>query len=177
VEPNPQPPFVSIARIVRARGIRGEVVADSYSDFPERFSRLKHVWLEFPNGSRVLYPLERAWEHKGRPVLKLGGVDTMSAAETLVGAWVQVGDADTVELPKDTYFDHDLTGCLVEDPEGRVLGSVVEVLRLSGNHQLIVRGESREFMVPLTGAMCREISVSAKRIVVDLPEGLIDLNE
>ncbi len=177
MEPIAHPPFVSIARIVRTRGIRGELVADSYTDFPERFSLVGAVWLEFADGSRERFALERVWEHKGRPVLKLAGVDSMSAAQRLVGTWVQVENAEAVSLPHGTYFDHDLVGCVVMSPGGRILGSVAEVLRLSGNHQLIVRGPSGEFMVPVAGALCREISIPDKRIVVDLPEGLIDLNQ
>ncbi len=177
VEPITRPPFVSIARIVRTRGIRGELVAESYTDFPERFSLVDAVWLEFADGSRERYAVERIWEHKGRPVLKLTGVDSISAAQRLVGAWVQVEEAEAVTLPAGTYFDHDLVGCVVVGRGGRILGRVADVLRLSGNRQLVIRGESGEFMVPVAADVFREISIPDKRIVVDLPEGLVDLNE
>jgi 16S rRNA processing protein RimM len=177
VDPVASPSFVTIARIVRPRGKRGEVVADSYTDFPERFSLLQEVWLDFAGRSRIRIALESVWEHKGRPVLKFAGIDSISAAETLVGAWVQVEAADSVPLPEGTYFDHELTGCTVVDLSGHELGTVFDVLRLSGNHQLVVRGAAGEFMIPATEAICREISIADKRIVVDLPAGLMDLNE
>lgn len=167
---------IAIARIARPRGNRGEVVAELYTDFPDRFDSLEEVWLEFPDGRVEQSVLEDAWDHGGRKVLKFSGIDSISAAETLAGAWVQVSDSGVVELPEGSFFDHQLIGCTVADPAGRVLGTVVDVLRYTGNHQLLVRGERGEFMVPAREPICQSISVGAKRIVVDLPEGLMDLN-
>jgi len=177
VDPVARPSFVTIARIARPWGNRGEVIADSYTDFPERFGILEEVWLDFAGRSRTRIALEFVWEHKGRPVFKFAGVDSISAAEALAGVWVQVEAAESVQLPEGTYFDHELIGCAVVDTEGRELGAVFEVLRLSGNHQLVVRGAAGEFLIPATDAICREVSVKDKRIVVDLPAGLMDLNE
>jgi 16S rRNA processing protein RimM len=121
--------------------------------------------------------LEETWRHKGRQVLKFAGVDTISAAEELVGAWVGVPVEEAVPLPEGTYFDHDLAGCLVRDPQGRKLGTVVEVLRISGNNQLVVRGDCGEFLIPAAEPICKSVSISGKEIIVDLPEGLMDLNK
>jgi len=177
VEPNARPSFIAIARIARPRGNRGEVLADSHTDFPARFDLLKDVWLSFPDGRRELFTLEECWEHKGRRVLKFAGVDSISAAEGLAGAWVEIPAGQAVVLPEGCYFDHDLTDCEVYDGQGKILGTVTQVLRIAGNNQLLVRGAEGEFFVPATEAICRDISIERKRIVVELPEGLIDLNK
>ncbi len=177
MEQTAQPSLIAIARIVRTRGNRGEVLADLYTDFPERFDSLEVVWLEWPDGSRERLRLDGSWEHKGRRVLKFSGADSISSAEKLVGAWVKVESTAAAALPEGTYFDHDLIGCSVRTMTGEELGTVKEVLRIEGNHQLVIDGSRGEFMLPAASGFCREISVAEKRILVDLPEGLIDLNK
>jgi 16S rRNA processing protein RimM len=177
VEQESRPPFIAIARIARTRGNRGEVLADLYTDFPSRFALLSEVWLELSTGQRELLKLENAWEHKGRPVLKFAGVDTISAAEELVGAWVEIESDQAVPLSEGTYYDHELIGCRVQDLDGRDLGTVSEILHIAGNSQLVVNGFCGEFLVPANEHICREISIDEKLIVLDLPEGLIDLNK
>ena len=85
-----QPSYIAIARIARTRGNRGEVLADLYTDFPDRFDALEEVWLEFADGRLQHMSLEDTWEHKGRIVLKFLGVDSISSAEGCVGSWVVV---------------------------------------------------------------------------------------
>jgi 16S rRNA processing protein RimM len=177
VESDAQPSYIAIARIARTRGNRGEVLADLYTDFPDRFDALEEVWLEFSDGRRRQMTLESSWEHKGRKVLKLAGIDTISAAEELIGCWVQVPAEEAINLPEGTYFDHDLIGCSVEDIHGTRLGIVEEVLRIAENNQLVVRGMGREYLIPAVKSICVRISVEDKQILVDPPEGLMDLDK
>jgi 16S rRNA processing protein RimM len=177
VESETQPSYIAIARIARTRGNRGEVLADLYTDFPDRFDALQEVWLEFSDGQRRRMELEDSWEHKGRKVLKLAGVDTISAAEELIGCWVQVPADEAIQLPEGTYYDHDLIGCSVEDIHGTRLGVVEEVLRIAENNQLVVKGLGREYLIPAVRSICIRISVEDKQILVDPPEGLMDLDK
>ncbi len=177
MEPNAHPSFIAIARIARPRGNCGEVLADSHTDFPARFHLLTDVWLTFADGRRQPFVLEDCWEHKGRMVLKFAGVDSINAAGGLAGAWVEVPADQAVKLPPGSYFDHDLEGCEVRDGAGKILGKVAKVIRIAGNNQLLVEGEHGEFFIPASAEICREISTEQKKIVVELPEGLIDLNK
>jgi len=176
VEPDTDSPALAVARIVRTRGNRGEVLADILTDFPERFQGLKAVWLEFPDQRRERMVLEATWPHKGRQVLKFAGIDSISEAERLRAAWVLVDRQDAVPLEDGEYYDHDLVGCRVVDPSGAILGTVREILKAAGNAVLIVDGPRGEIMIPAVAAFCRQISTAEKSIVVDLPEGLLDLN-
>ncbi len=176
MESDARPSFINIARIVRTRGNRGEVLAELHTDFPERFHDLKTVWLERPGRDRQERILREAWEHKGRIVLKFEGVDSISEAEALTGSWVIVAAEAAVALPEGTYFDHQLVGCRVIDGAGVALGEVVEVLRIAGNHQLVVAAEGWEFLVPAVDRICRQVDVGNRQIVVDLPDGIVDLN-
>ncbi len=177
MESSDRPPYIVIARIARPRGNRGEVVADLYTDFPARFSSLRAVWLEFADRRRERNTLEHAWVHNGRQVLKFAGIDTISAAEQLSGAWVEIEGDQAVALPAGTYFDHDLIGCTAHDAAGRNLGTVKNILHIAGNDQLIVEGEKGEYLVPANETICKEVCIAEKRILLDLPPGLIDLNK
>jgi 16S rRNA processing protein RimM len=169
--------YIAIARIVRTRGNRGEVLADLYTDFPDRFESLREVWVELSGGVRLRMDIEEAWRHQGRVVLKFRRIDSISEAERLVGAWVQLPEGEAHPLPAGSYFDHELIGCTVRGCGDEILGEVKGILRIAGNHQLVVRGDRTEFLIPISAEICREISVDRKEIRVRLPEGLIDLNE
>jgi len=172
-----QPSYIAIARIARTRGNRGEVLADLYTDFPDRFDALEDVWLEFADGRLQHMSLEDKWEHKGRIVLKFLGVDSISSAEGYVGSWVVVPVDQAVQLPDGTYFDHDLVGCLVQDTQGRRLGTVSEILHIAGNNQLVVQGENQEYLIPAVDTICVKISIKEKQIIIDPPQGLMDLGK
>jgi len=167
--------FITIARIVRTRGNKGEVLVVSFTDFPDRFGVLKEVWLEFENSDLQKVAIDFTWEHKGRRILKFTGFDTISAAEKLIGCLVQIPEEQSVELPEGTYFDHDLIGCSVEDNHGKYLGVVEDILRISGNNQLVVKNLNKEFLIPAVENICTRISIKKKQIIVDPPEGLMDL--
>ncbi len=174
--PDAKPSFIAIARIARTRGNRGEVLADLYTDYPDRFDALKEVWLVFGDGRRQCLILAHTWAHKGRRVMKFEGVDTIGDAEKFVGCWVEIPADQAVQLPEGTYFDHDLVGCAVFDTCGNRLGVVNDILRIAGNTQLVVKELDREHLIPAVGDICIEISIAKKRILVDPPEGLMDLN-
>lgn len=175
MESDTQHSFISIARIARPRGNRGEVLADLYTDFPDRFDVLEKVWVEFPDGRTQRVTIEESWEHKGRRVLKLAGIDSINAAKDLAGCWISIPADQAVALPEGTYFDHDLVGCCVRDIRGNGLGIVTGILRIAGNNQLIVKDLNKEYLIPVVDSICVEIDIDSKQITVDPPEGLMDL--
>lgn len=152
-------------------------MSDLYTDFPDRFDALEEVWLEYADGRRQRMVLEDNWEHKGRRVLKFHGMDSISDAEACVGCWVVIPMERAVPLPEGTYFDHDLIGCTVQDIRGNSIGSVREVLHIAGNAQLVVQQADREILIPAVDSICTTISIAEKRILIDPPEGLMDLGK
>ena len=175
--PDAQPSFIAIARIARTRGNRGEVLADLYTDFPDRFNLLREVWLAPDRGPRQLLTLENSWEHKGRRVLKFAGVDSISSAEAYVGCWVEISADQAMPLPEGTYFDHDLVGCSVQDASGKHIGIVAEILHFAGNNQLVVKQLDRELLIPAVESICQKISIKEKQILINPPQGLMDLDK
>ena len=166
--------LVAIARVARPHGIRGEVTADIVTDFPERFEGLEAVTAELADSSRSELRIERFRFHQGRVMLKFAGIDTVEAAEQLRNAEICVAEADAVELEADEYFDWELEGCRVATLAGQELGTVAEVMRTGGTEILVIRGGEKDFLVPFAEAICVEVDIENKRIVVDPPEGLLE---
>jgi 16S rRNA processing protein RimM len=169
--------LISVARIARPQGIRGEVIADLLTDFPERFARLARVYVKRADGRLLILDLENSRAHKGRVALKFAGCDSVSGAEELRNARVMVPRDQLVELPEDTYYDFDLIGCEALSVEGQYIGRVEEVRNYGAAPLLVVRDGARELLIPLVLSICVEISTERKRIVVNPPEGLLDLWE
>jgi 16S rRNA processing protein RimM len=182
-----------LARLVRPQGRHGEILADILTDFPERFAERKRLFLLKADGTPLKYgtdanprevTLERHWLHKGRAVLKFEGIDSINDAEPLRGLEVAIPSEERATLEEDAVYIDDLIGCRVFDlrgvgaAEGRDVGEIVEVDRESTAHPLlVVRGShGSEVLIPFVKAFLVKVDVPAKRIEMDLPEGLLELN-
>lgn len=166
--------LVVIARVVRTRGLRGEVVAELLTDFPDRFKELETVVAVLPNGEERELKIEGYFFQKDRIVLKFSGVDSIESGEALRDANICVAEADAVELEEDEFFDWELEGCEAETLEGERLGTVREIMRTGGTEVLLIDGAERELMIPFAESICVEVDIENKRIVVDPPEGLLE---
>jgi 16S rRNA processing protein RimM len=206
--PEPAPDdWVSLARIRRPQGRKGEVFADLLTDFPEKFASRRRLWL-IPDGApgpgsprTGLRPwggdpshseigdkqnptreveLIHHWPHKGGIVLHFAGVDSISAAEALTGLYVAIPLAERTPLADNEAYIGDLVGCMLVDLAGAApqnVGIIEEVDRTAGPAPLLtIRGARGEILVPFAQAYLRKIDVTAKRVEMVLPEGLIDLN-
>jgi 16S rRNA processing protein RimM len=168
---SPADGWVAIAVLGKPRGIHGELTAIPLSGKPERYQALDAVFL-FGSGAR--YEVESSWFHQGTLILKFRGVDTTSAAESLRGAEVRVPLDQRAPLEPGEFFQDDLLGCQVIDRRtGQALGSVSGWEDGGGAGLLVVNGG---LLIPFARSICVEIDPVAKRIAVELPEGLKDLN-
>ena len=192
---------VTLARILRARGRIGEVAAEILTDFPERLTALREVFLAGANDELRRIAVRRCWLHKGQAIFHFEGVDSISDAERLAGCEVQVPFSERVKLPSGSYFVDDLVGCEVwelieveevkevEDVEAKkpttsltakLLGVVKDVQPIGegqpGAPLLVVETQTGELLIPFAQEICARIDVAARRIEVRLPEGLRELN-
>lgn len=170
-------PVVVVARAVRTRGLKGEIVAELLTDFPERFENLTELIAIAPSGERRVVSLERCWFQKGRVVLKLVGFNSIEAAQDLLQHDFAVPEAERVKLPANHYYDWELEGCEVRTTGKRQLGTVKEIVRTGGVDLLVVidSRSSREYLLPMADSIIVDVKPSRKLIVVDPPEGLLEL--
>ena len=166
--------LVAVAKITRTRGLKGEVVCDILTDFPERFDDLDDVIAVMPDGKRRELKIEKHFFHNGRVVLRFEGYDSIERGETLRGADICVPENDAIELEEDEFFDGQLAGCCVETIDGTPIGEVTELMRTGGTELLVVKGETKEYLIPFAEAICVEVDVENKLIRVDPPDGLLE---
>ncbi len=167
----PEAEWVTVAILGKTRGNRGEITAVSLSSKPERFQALREVFL-YGTGQR--YEVESVWFHMGTLVFKFRGVDSISEAELLSGAEVRIPQSERTPLEENEFFQSDLVGCEVFDASGgERIGTVTGWEDSGGHGLLIVNGD---LMVPFARSICKEIDPARRRIAVELPEGLKDLN-
>jgi 16S rRNA processing protein RimM len=163
--------WVAVALLGKTRGNRGEITAVALSSKSERYQALKEVYL-FGSGARVA--VESTWFHDGKLIFKFQGIDTISEAEQLIGAEVRIPASERVTLDSDEYFDSDLAGCTVIDHRTSEVLGCVERWEDGGGSGLLVLDDG--LMIPFARAICVEIDVQKKRIAVELPEGLREIN-
>jgi 16S rRNA processing protein RimM len=160
-----------VAALGRPWGNRGELTAVSLSSKPDRFARLKQVRLMGAAGS--IHEVEQVREHDGALLFKFRGIDSISDAEPLRGAEVQVPLSERVTLDPDEYFHSDLIGCEVrERASGRVVGRVTNFEEYGGPPLLEIDGG--RMLIPFVKAICADIRPAERLILADIPEGLED---
>lgn len=195
--------WVLVARILRARGNKGEVAAELLTDFPERLTRLRQVFVRGGVNAGMeprATALQSCWlsqNHKGQAVFHFAGVSSISEAEKLRGCEILLPIEQRISLPAGSYFVSDLIGCSVfeipatsptvssspcsmsEAPA--LLGSVRDVQfpgdQASGTPILEVETATGEVLIPMAVDICTRIAPAERRIEVTLPDGLRDLNE
>jgi 16S rRNA processing protein RimM len=173
----PSPRFddlVAIGAVVRPQGRKGEVLVEPLSDRPDRFPTLRRAWLPDGRGGALEARVDACWPHKGRFVLKLRGVDSIDGAEALRGQELRI-DEDALEpLPPGSYYHHQLRGLRVEDPSGRHLGTVEDLMDVGAAAPvLVVRGAGGETLIPLAEEFVRSIDL-ARGLMVALEPELVD---
>lgn len=170
--------YLTLARITRPRGNRGEVLAENLAGGVDRFAQVSKVRAVLPGRPALELGIDSAWEHKGRLVLKFEGVESIDDAERLRHAEVRATREQLGPLPEGEFYFDDLVGCSVVDLDsGSEVGTVTGIDEPPGGALLftIEDGRGGELMIPFANEICREVDVEAKRIGVRLPEGLAEL--
>jgi 16S rRNA processing protein RimM len=166
--------LVAVAKIVKPRGLRGEVLADVLTDFPNRFEGLENVIAVLTDGTQADLKIEDFWFQKDRIVLRFAGFDSIESAETLRGVEICVPESSASKLGEGEFFDWQLVGCEVETVGGERIGTVREIMRPGGTEILVVENGEREFLIPFAEAICPDVDIEKKKIRVDPPEGLLE---
>jgi 16S rRNA processing protein RimM len=174
--------FITLALVVKTQGRRGEVAVKLQSDVPERFAAgMKLLALaKTPPETQDLrreLQVEDLWPHKGMLVLKFAGLDSISDAEILVGAELQVPRSQRAKLETGWTYVSDLVGCVVLD-HGRQVGRIEDVQFGAGEAPLlIVTSEAgTKFDVPFAEAYLEAVDVARRQVRMNLPEGMLEIN-
>ena len=168
--------MVLIGRIARSHGLRGQVVIASDTDFgEERFAPGAKVWRE-DQGTLARLTVTEGYPVGDRWVVGFENVTTVEAAEALRGTELRIPEDARMPMGPGEYYLYDLVGCEVRTAAGVEVGRVQSVYTGAGGALLGVDRDGAEVLVPLVKTMCPEIDVTARRIVIDPPEGLLEVN-
>ncbi len=175
--------WLTVARVLRPHGRRGEVACEILTDFPDRLNRLTSVELWDGNAKPRCVNVRSCRltaSRGGQAIFHFEGSESISDAEKLVGLEVQIPVADRMELPSGSYYVTDLIGCGVNSRTGASLGIVTDVQftgeGVAGTPILVLDSPRGELLIPLAHEICVSVDIAAKRIEVAPPEGLLDLN-
>jgi len=177
-KPETSDDFITLARVVKTQGRRGEVAGEIYSDVPGRFApgMMLLALPREPNKIRRELEVQDFWPHKGLLVFKFAGVDSISEAETLVGCELQVPQSQRSELQAGWNYVSDLVGCSLLD-RGRDIGRIEDVEFGAGEAPLlIVRDVARRVEIPFAEAYLDSVDLERRQVRMNLPEGLLEVN-
>ena len=163
--------------IARPHGLLGDVIVKPETDFVEdRFVVGATLWTRSDRGEETL-TIASARVQNGRPVVGFDGFSRIDDVERLSGLELRIPEDALQPLADHTYYQHQLVGCAVETTGGEQVGDVTRVDGGLAGSLLAVQGSRGEVLVPLTLAICVEIDIAAKRIRIEPPDGLLELNE
>jgi 16S rRNA processing protein RimM len=167
--------LILVGRVARAHGNKGQVIVNPETDFPDdRFAVGQLLTVE-QAGRTTERRIAAVRFQQGRPIIALEGVETMNDAEGLAGAELKVPASTLAPLPEQTYYRHDLVGCEVRTTDGQVVGKVTGVEGSLERSRLVIARHGGEVLVPMVETICVQVDPAAKTIVIDPPEGLLEL--
>jgi 16S rRNA processing protein RimM len=165
-----------VARVARPHGLRGELVLNPETDFPEERFRPGNTVYAMRAGVVGALVIRSSWMQRERPVVAFEGFDAIESVEPLAGLELRVSADSLMPLPAGSYYRHELVGCVVETVGAIRVGPVVRVEGDVAASLLIVDGDDGEVLIPLAGGICRLVDIAARRIVIGPPDGLLELN-
>jgi 16S rRNA processing protein RimM len=168
--------MVLVGRIARPHGLKGHVFVNPDTDFAEeRFASGETFWTRSAHGDEQLV-IRSARLQGGRPVVQFEGFDSIDDVERLAGLELRVPEETLRPLGEGVYYQHQLIGCVVATAAGERIGEVARVEGGAAGSLLAIDGAKGEILIPLAQDICTAVDIAGKRITVDLPEGLLELN-
>ncbi len=170
---------VVVGVVGRTFGRRGEVFVEPRNGAPDRFDGIRSVRVGRPgSGATIRREIRSARILRGRPVLGLEGVEDIGTAESLRGYELRIAESERASLPEGVFYFDELIGCRAESPAGATIGEVAGVEEAGGGILLVVRlaGGGGDALVPFVERICPVVDPAARRIVMDPPDGLLEVN-
>lgn len=168
--PDGEPVYLAVGFLRRPHGVRGEIIMDLHTDFPERMSEGRRLFIG--EGHEPVTVASVRTHQKGM-LVRFEGIETPEDAGRFRNQWLYVNSADVPELPDDQLYQHELFGFSAVDEAGNVLGELVEIIETGANDVYVIRDESgREILLPAIPAVILELDPERRLMRVHLLEGL-----
>lgn len=168
--------YLAVGQIVGAHGLRGEIKVDPHTDNPLRFAAGSILYMG-PELEKVVVAGSRS--HKNHQLVCMTGIQHRGQAESLRGLWLFVPEEDAIPLDEDTFWIHDIIGLTVQTQDGRLLGSIVDIIQTGANDVYIVRAapsvnRGKDILLPAIAQVVLEVDLAAGTMTVSLQPGLLE---
>ncbi len=168
------PQLITIGKITKNQGNKGEVKVSILTDFPERFYDLDKIIVE-NNNQQQEFNIENIRYHKQALILKLKGINDIQQALSLKNKYIKIKEKDLIPLKKDEYYIYQLLGCEIITLDNKKIGHLKEVETNKGTDIFLVEGHNKDYMIPASKNIVKEINLQENRIIIDPISGLLDL--
>ena len=166
--------MIALGEIVATHGIEGWLKLNPYNpDSPTLLSTQKIV-LE-NDGVRSAQRLQAVKPHKNQLLIRLQGVDGINEAQKWIGSIVSVAETNLPALGADEYYYYQVVGLEVFDTEGNRIGIITRLWSTPGGDLYVVQGEAKEYLIPVTKEIVEKIDLTAGKMIINPPEGLLEL--
>lgn len=166
---------VILGKVAATHGIKGELRVVTYSGDADTLLSLTSVQLKKPTGGIDVFPVRKVVCRGKKIIVALEGFDDINQVLPLVGRELCATRAQFPELPPGEYYWFDLEGLSVRTTEGVLLGTLVDIMATGSNDVYVVKGEGKEFLIPAVEDIVLQIDLDEGVVIVDPPEGLLDL--
>lgn len=159
-----EPLYLVVGQIRKPHGLKGEVLFDVRTDFPERLTRGKRVYV---GDERTLFTITGVREHNKGLLLSFRGIEQPEDVEPLRNQLVYVKTAELPSLPQGEYYFHQMVGLQVYNEQGDLLGELTEILETGANDVYIINTpDGKEVLVPAIESVLKQIDLDNKRIII-----------
>jgi 16S rRNA processing protein RimM len=166
--------LVTIGKAIKTFGVKGEMKIESLTDFPERFSNLNRVHLVSPAGREIVCEVQSVRNAGGAIYLLFAGYDTPEKAMVLNGWLLKIPEAETVPLPDGSYYWFELIGMEAVSESGEKIGTIVDIFQTGSNDVYVLKKGRKEFYIPATKDVIRQVDKKARRMTIRVLEGLLE---
>ena len=170
----PRHGLIAVAKIAKAFGIKGELVAQAMTDDAGRLVQLRRAFYGRTEDTAEEVRIEQVSLGQRGVRVKLAGVEDRTRAEHMVGGFLFVDDAEALQPPPGRFYIHDVVGLRVIDQEERCIGAVTEVLKLPAHDVYVVGTGTQEIMIPAVREFVKSIDLKEGTIRVRLIEGMLE---
>ena len=165
-------PYLELGQIVNVKGLKGEIKVNPFTENINRFETLNKILIKQKNEIKE-YEIEKVTYHKNQVILKLKGIDTIEAAETLRNYYILINRKDLEPLEPGKYYIADLIGLEVYTEDGIVLGKVDDIYNTGSNDIYVVKDElGKQKLLPGIPDVIKKVDLENSKIIVNLIEGL-----
>lgn len=164
--------YLAIGFLRRPHGVKGEVIMDLHTDFPDRIKAGRKVYVGDKHEAATLGSVRL---HGNGMLVRIRGIDTPEAAGRFRNQWVYVKATEVPQLPEGQHYKYELIGLQVVEDTGNALGELIEILETGANDVYIVKNEAgKEVLIPAIPSVILETDMEARVMKVHLLDGLIE---